>query len=659
MNVNKYIAGLAAIFLVFFNTNNANAADYPAGQFSATTNKMWKIVQENEDASVLFKDNSKNKETIVLRVFDQTSNSKDRAEAFKNNLPQITQARNRLLELSGGGRQDILEATPFSKIGSKKIEGFFIESVFENANKEKSQIFERQYFAGNKIFQVLYVTRGTGVKVDYAKSVLDSFLPKSNRIPASELARSETVRPGQSDSSAYKDVDLSIPALNISKSVSKSECTSLPVEKRRLESSTTGEISATVLASAGGCMVGVWESIKSTLIGLKDVVVGLYNYAADSVYREQINAALGILWAEFSNDPKQFSQRIVTNVYNLAAQSGSDFMCMNAVAQAETVCKLLPYVISGGFLVKIATRAKLTVAEAKAIQEAAATAKKSVLAETTTIAKAVDVVEINGPPKGMIFDERGVFKGGNGAFESKLGDMNLITHAQLDKLPKGTVLYSFNGEKVVVGVDRIDGDTRGGFLAYGFLKKDISAGNAGAAGSAGAVPRLSSSSKPITWAEGDKVISRATSELKSSNPETVRAALGDIKNTKFDYDSFKGVSPAAYNEKMMGVVDNLTDFVRSPSTSPELKKEAAEALLQYSRVNSGNYKLGYLGRRAPETFGEIYYDPRVPEGIRKMVHLEMSVAYRSAGSGSFPNFRSSASMMDEFTRTGRVQGTRW
>lgn len=658
MKINNILNGFAALVLGSLFSIAANATEYPANQFSASSNKMWKVVQENEDASILFKDDSKNKETIVLRVFEQTANSKDRSDAFKNNLSKITEARNRLLEISGGGRQDILEAVPFSKIGSKKIDGIFIESVFENANKEKSQIFERQYFAGNKIFQVLYVTRGTGVKAEYAKSVLDSYFPKSNRIPASELARSEVARPNQSDSVPYKDVDLSIPALNVAKSVNKNECSSLPAEKRRQDSTSAGEISATVLASAGGCLVGVWESIKSTLIGLKDMVTGLYNYAADSVYREQINAALGILWSEFSNNPKQFSERIVTNVYNLAAQTGSDFMCMNAVAQTETVCKLIPYLVSGGFLVKVATRAKLTAAEAKAIQEAAATAKKSVLAETTTTAKAANVVEINGPPKGMVFDERGVFKGGNGAFESRLGDMNLITPAQLEKLPKGTVLYSFNGEKVVVGVDRIDGDTRGGFLAYGFLKKDIPTSNAGA-GAAGSVPRLTSNSKPITWAEGDKVITRATSELKSSNPETVRAALNDIKNTKFDYESFKGVSPAAYNEKMMGVVDNLTDFVRSPSTSPELKKEAAEALLQYSRVNSGNYKLGFLGRRAPESFGEIYYDPRVPDEIRKMVHLEMSVAYRSAGFGSFPNFRPSASMMDEFNRTGRVQGTRW
>jgi hypothetical protein len=44
----------------------------------------------------------------------------------------------------------------------------------------------------------------------------------------------------------------------------------------------------------------------------------------------------------------------------------------------------------------------------------------------------------------------------------------LITPAQLDKLAKGTVLKSINGEYVTVGTDEIDGDTRAGLLAYGF-----------------------------------------------------------------------------------------------------------------------------------------------------------------------------------------------
>lgn len=38
-----------------------------------------------------------------------------------------------------------------------------------------------------------------------------------------------------------------------------------------------------------------------------------------------------------------------------------------------------------------------------------------------------------------------------------------------EKIPDGTVLTSINGKKVVKGRDYIDGDTRGGAIAFGIL----------------------------------------------------------------------------------------------------------------------------------------------------------------------------------------------
>lgn len=65
---------------------------------------------------------------------------------------------------------------------------------------------------------------------------------------------------------------------------------------------------------------------------------------------------------------------------------------------------------------------------------------------------------VHTPPKGMKLDPRG-----------KWGDsLSLITPAQLDELPVGTVLRSPFGPDVIVGVDYIDRDTRGGFVAFGF-----------------------------------------------------------------------------------------------------------------------------------------------------------------------------------------------
>lgn len=44
----------------------------------------------------------------------------------------------------------------------------------------------------------------------------------------------------------------------------------------------------------------------------------------------------------------------------------------------------------------------------------------------------------------------------------------LITPAIFEALPRGTVLYSISGERVVKGKDDIDRDTRAGFMAWGF-----------------------------------------------------------------------------------------------------------------------------------------------------------------------------------------------
>jgi hypothetical protein len=46
-------------------------------------------------------------------------------------------------------------------------------------------------------------------------------------------------------------------------------------------------------------------------------------------------------------------------------------------------------------------------------------------------------------------------------------DIELITPEELRYLPLGTSLRCIDGSLVIVGVDYIDDDTRGGFLAFG------------------------------------------------------------------------------------------------------------------------------------------------------------------------------------------------
>lgn len=46
--------------------------------------------------------------------------------------------------------------------------------------------------------------------------------------------------------------------------------------------------------------------------------------------------------------------------------------------------------------------------------------------------------------------------------------LSLITEEEFKTLPAGTVLVCIDGTSAVVGHDKIDLDTRYGFLAYGF-----------------------------------------------------------------------------------------------------------------------------------------------------------------------------------------------
>ena len=101
--------------------------------------------------------------------------------------------------------------------------------------------------------------------------------------------------------------------------------------------------------------------------------------------------------------------------------------------------------------------AKAKVREKKAAREKAAT-RAAYKGSTFTA-----------PPAGMKLNRNGIVPP-NSLYNSNSSPLNLITPAQLKALPRGTVLHTMGGSTHKVGVDKpLDGDTRGGFLAAGFL----------------------------------------------------------------------------------------------------------------------------------------------------------------------------------------------
>lgn len=50
--------------------------------------------------------------------------------------------------------------------------------------------------------------------------------------------------------------------------------------------------------------------------------------------------------------------------------------------------------------------------------------------------------------------------------------ITLLRPEDLKDLQKGSILYDIFGDRHVIGIDIIDNDTRGGYLAYGTLNDD-------------------------------------------------------------------------------------------------------------------------------------------------------------------------------------------
>jgi len=49
----------------------------------------------------------------------------------------------------------------------------------------------------------------------------------------------------------------------------------------------------------------------------------------------------------------------------------------------------------------------------------------------------------------------------------------LLTEKELEQLPSGTIVESINGKLKTIGTDKVDTETRGGYIAFGLREKTI------------------------------------------------------------------------------------------------------------------------------------------------------------------------------------------
>ena len=98
---------------------------------------------------------------------------------------------------------------------------------------------------------------------------------------------------------------------------------------------------------------------------------------------------------------------------------------------------------------------------------AAANARARAAAEPAI--RAVLAAEL--PPADLPFDPR--TEGGKWDDITGAAALWLLRPEHLPQIPDGTVLVSIQAETAIVGVDQIDDDTRGGYLAWGVLDAQL------------------------------------------------------------------------------------------------------------------------------------------------------------------------------------------
>lgn len=61
----------------------------------------------------------------------------------------------------------------------------------------------------------------------------------------------------------------------------------------------------------------------------------------------------------------------------------------------------------------------------------------------------------------------------NNAWYPEKDPLWLLSPEQLEEVPDGTILHTIMGEEVVVGQDKIDRETRFGYLGYGLRESQF------------------------------------------------------------------------------------------------------------------------------------------------------------------------------------------
>ncbi len=394
------------IALVTYHSERVLSAD-----FKISAPIYWQKITDDPGGNAIYKNmESKSNEMIIIQSYKLRSQDDSFESDLQSQSEKISKARADFLSNFGINKYFILGIKKVQLKNSKFPYRQEIQSRYLDSNGRDVQSVERQYINRGVMYSVTYLVNAVSFndlkKVDSRLNFFEP-LPRTARLPSSidEAAPSEEYQwTGQdiSDVEPQIDFDWNGPA-------SQKVCDSVPEDQRRVKEPgqmTLAESAKSFAQIGASCFIKApWNSIQS----LSKLLVYPIKLAINRKLQDQLISTIGILSAEAQKDPQGFAMRTANMVGDAIYQYfGKAFLCYSSEAQAEAICKVGADLMSGGLLLKLSQRIKLSAAESLQVKKAAeaaltkgaakSTAANAPNAPTTSTAGAPPATSTTAPP---------------------------------------------------------------------------------------------------------------------------------------------------------------------------------------------------------------------------------------------------------------------
>ena len=351
---------------------------FAASAFKITAPQIWKLTTQTQDGTITYiNSKSSHAETVLIQVLPVQSENDSFQDSLVDHKKELTGVRALLFSqfnLAGYTVMDI--ANKKSDVsGAKTMQ--VIESRFRNLADKETQMVERQYLSGKKLYVITYLVE-SGPITDrvHVDNILNNFRPiiAHDRAPASfdspEVMNSGVATSAKSEE--HPDRPQYISEMDPDSEAFAVACKDTKKEDRLTKSD--GSFSHELATDAKV----LWSCVKGGTIGLVDLVKGMVTGAAKLLwagvkfynpfsheYSDQVFASVDAVANQVSKDPNDFFQQVGAALYNKAVKVNTSIQCMKPELVMEKFCGILSNLIPLGLIGDVLSKAPLAADKAE------------------------------------------------------------------------------------------------------------------------------------------------------------------------------------------------------------------------------------------------------------------------------------------------------